>query len=78
MLEARAKEFGLDEGEIKECAFCHRLVWWRDSFAPNDELLCSVCDTELTGRKHPDYVNPMVGPPPPDAYPELYAKEKDS
>lgn len=74
-IEKRRVEVGLpDDGDdvIVECGLCKYPVWYRDSWSPGDEAICSQCDTEVTGRQHPPRLDPRVDPPPADMYPELH------
>jgi hypothetical protein len=74
-IKRRASEVGLPnngDDHIILCGLCKFPVWYRDSWSPGDDMICSTCDTEVTGRKHPPRLDPKVDPPPADAYPELY------
>jgi len=76
---ARTAEVGLEassDTEICMCSACGWPVWHRDSWSPGDELLCSDCDTEVTGRSHPPRLDPRFDMPPADVYHELYDNGK--
>ena len=44
----------LEEGDVVSCAYCGKLVLFAETYSPADEAICPECDTEVTGRIHPD------------------------
>jgi hypothetical protein len=50
--EWKPPEECLTYDDVVICATCNKPVLFRDSWSPEDEALCSECDTEVTGREH--------------------------
>ncbi len=51
--------------EIIQCGTCPKLLWWRDSYAKGDVMMCAECDTEVYKRKHPPTLDFRLFLPPP-------------
>lgn len=54
------------EDEVIRCAYCPKIIWHSDSWAPGDEALCSECNKEVTGRWKGPSIVPGFNPPPSD------------
>ena len=50
--EWKPPEECLTYDDVVICSCCNKPVLFRDSWSPEDEALCSECDTEVTGRQH--------------------------
>jgi hypothetical protein len=52
------------DDEIIQCSCCPKLLWFSDTWSPGDEVLCSECNKEVTGRWQGPTVDPSKAPPP--------------
>ncbi len=52
--DAEVRRFMTEPSELVECATCGKRIRFADSYSPGDEAICAACDTEVTGRPHPE------------------------